>query len=75
VTRLLDAALEKVARLPADDQDRIASLILEELESEAAWQERFLGSPAKLAALAAAARQEITRGEASDEDPATGRRG
>jgi hypothetical protein len=75
MTKLLDAAFEKVAQLPADDQDRIASLILEELESEAAWQERFGSSRAKLAGLAAAARQEITRGEVTDEDPATVRRG
>ncbi|MGH6917563.1 MAG: hypothetical protein ACREJ0_07650 [Geminicoccaceae bacterium] len=75
MTKLLDAALARVAQLPADDQDRIASLILEELESEAAWQERFRSSQAKLAGLAAAARQEITRGEVRDEDPATVRRG
>jgi hypothetical protein len=75
MTKLLDAALAKVAQLPEDDQERIASLILEELESEAAWQERFRSSQTKLADLAAGARQEIARGEVRDEDPATVRRG
>lgn len=75
MTELLRSALERIRRLPPEEQDRLACLILEELESEAGWQDRFRGSPEKLAALADRAREEIARGEMLDQDPATRRRG
>ena len=75
MTKLLDQAIEAVARLPETEQDRIARLILEELRAEAGWDERFRRSQDRLSQLAEAAREEIARGEVRDEDPGSaGRR-
>jgi hypothetical protein len=73
MTRLLDAAMQKVSQLPLEEQDRIAQLVLDELDDEARWQETFAGSQDKLARLAENAREEIGRGEVKDEDPSTSR--
>jgi hypothetical protein len=69
MTKLLDRAIREVASLPQADQDRIAHLILEELQAETAWDERFRHSQDKLSQLAKAARDEIARGDLLDEDP------
>jgi hypothetical protein len=71
MTSLLEKALREAARLPASEQDRIARLILDEIEDEARWQYSFERSQDQLAALARAARKEIARGEVRDEDPST----
>jgi len=63
MTTLLEDALRKVAALPKEEQDAIASQILETLEDEAAWKTILSGAPAKLRRLAENARQEHTRGE------------
>jgi hypothetical protein len=63
MTELLEKAWQRAARLPAAEQDRIARLVLEEIEDEARWQATLAGSQAKLAELAAAAREEIARGD------------
>jgi hypothetical protein len=41
MSRLLEEALEKVAALPRDQQDAIASQILAPLADEDAWNKRF----------------------------------
>lgn len=71
MTRLLEAAIQKVSQLPADEQDRIAQLVIDELDDEARWQERFARSQDKLARLAENVREEIARGDVKDEDPWT----
>jgi 2,3-bisphosphoglycerate-independent phosphoglycerate mutase len=71
MTSLLEKALRKAGRLPESEQDRIAQVILDEIEEEARWQASFARSQDQLAALAAAARDEIARGEVRDEDPST----
>jgi hypothetical protein len=71
MTSLLEKALRKAACLPEVEQDRIARVILEEIEDEARWQASFAGSQDQLAALAAAAREEVARGDVRDEDPST----
>ena len=63
--------MRKVARLPEAEQDRIAQVILNEIEDEARWQASFAKSQDQLAALAAAAREDIARGDVRDEDPST----
>jgi hypothetical protein len=47
-------------------------MILEDLEAEAHWQDRFRQSQDKLSALAESARREIARGEIVERDPADG---
>jgi hypothetical protein len=70
MTKLLERALGRVAELPPDEQDRIARLLLDELESDERWQRSFEQSPDRLAKLAAEARADIQRGEVLDRDPA-----
>ena len=45
MTKLLEKAISEVQRLPEDEQDAIAQLILEELEDERRWDAAFAGSP------------------------------
>jgi hypothetical protein len=73
MTKLLEQALQQAAWLSAAEQDRIARLVLDEIEDEARWAETFAGFQAKLAGLAAEARQEIARGDVRDEDPSNRR--
>jgi hypothetical protein len=71
MTSLLENALREAARLPESEQDRIARLILDEIEDEARWQNSFEKSQDQLAALANAAREEIARGNVREDDPST----
>jgi hypothetical protein len=63
MTNLLEEALRKVATLPREEQDAIASQIIETLEDEAAWREKLARAPEKLGRLAEEAQQEHRRGE------------
>jgi hypothetical protein len=69
MTKLREKALQQAARLSAAEQDRIARLVLDEIEDEARWAATFAGSQAKLAELAAGAREDIARTDVRDEDP------
>ncbi len=61
MTKLLENALKRVSALPDDEQDAVASIILEELDDEARWRATFARSQDALARLADAARAEIGR--------------
>jgi uncharacterized protein (DUF885 family) len=63
MTPLLDEALRKVAALPQEEQDAIASQIIETLEDEAAWRHRLSRVPDSVRRLGEEARQESQRGE------------
>ncbi|MGA2609794.1 MAG: hypothetical protein ABSH01_20330 [Terriglobia bacterium] len=52
MTRLLEDALRKVGKLSEDEQNGIASQILETLEDEEAWGKMLRKNPAKLRELA-----------------------
>jgi predicted amidophosphoribosyltransferase len=56
MTALLEQALAEVHKLPPDQQDAIATLILEELTDEASWDRAFDQSQDALARLAATVR-------------------
>lgn len=62
MTRLLEQALAEVQKLPPDDQDAIAAIILEELKDEQRWQKAFLESQDELAGLAQRVREDIQAG-------------
>ncbi len=62
MTKLLENALKRVSALPDDEQDAVASIILEELDDEARWRATFARSQDALARLADAARAEIASG-------------
>ena len=52
VTPLLDLAVARARELSPDQQDTLASLLLEEVGSEAAWDRSLAGSQDLLARLA-----------------------
>ena len=63
MTRVLDAALAEVAKLPAAEQDALASLILDEIRSEQRWGGSFAASQNTLKALADEALAEFRSGK------------
>jgi hypothetical protein len=63
MTSLLEQALRKVDSLSADEQDAIASQILDSLADEAAWKHRFANKRGTLRRLADEALEEDARGE------------
>ena len=69
MTRTLNAAIEKLATLPADEQDRIAQWLLDELRDEERWADRFSASHYALSKLVAEARAERAAGRATDSTP------
>ena len=69
MTRALDAAIAKLATLPADEQDRIAQWLLDELRDDEHWARQFATSQDALSKLAAEARAERAAGRAPDLDP------
>jgi hypothetical protein len=52
MTELLEQAIARLKTLPANEQDAIAAMILEELEDEIRWDEAFKRSKDALAFLA-----------------------
>jgi hypothetical protein len=63
MSTLLQTALEKVAALPQDDQDAIASQILASLADEEAWKKRFAEKRYVIRRLAREALLEDEKGE------------
>lgn len=68
MTELLEYAITRLKTLPADEQDAIAAIILEELEDERRWDEAFARSPDLLAKLASEAMAEYRTGKTQDLD-------
>jgi len=52
MTRLLEKAIEQIAKLPESEQDAVAAVMLEELASERRWADALSGPQEKLARLA-----------------------
>jgi hypothetical protein len=64
MTELLQKAIEKIEKLPIDEQNAIVSRWLAELEDEQAWKSRFEATTdSQWDRLAAMVRQEIVAGE------------
>ena len=66
---LLDKAVARAKHLPADQQDALAALIMEEIKDEKRWDEAFASAPDVLERLAARAEVEDRRGLAEELDP------
>lgn len=71
MTELLERAIARLKTLPASEQDVIATLILQELESEIKWDSAFAQSSDALAKLAANAMAEYHTGKTQELDPET----
>ncbi len=61
MTALLQKAFKAAAKLPKKEQDILATLLLEELQSEKRWTEAFKKSQDQLAMLADEALAEFKR--------------
>jgi hypothetical protein len=62
MTNLLDKALSEAAKLPEQEQDALAVILLEEIASERRWSESFANSQDALATLAEEALAEHAAG-------------
>jgi hypothetical protein len=71
MTELLEQAIARLKALPANQQDAIAAMILEEIEEEIRWENTFANSPDFLAKLAAEAIAEYHAGKTQELDPET----
>ena len=69
MTALLEKAMSQINALPPEEQDAVASLILEEIESEKKWDDLFAGSQGQLAQLAKEAIAEYKAGKTKPLDP------
>ena len=63
MTQLLEKALSAVAKLPAQEQDVLAVLLLQEIASEQRWSDAFAKSQDVLAVLAEEALAEHAAGQ------------
>ena len=71
MTELLEQAIAQLKTLPADEQNAIATIILEELADETQWDESFAKSQDGLATLATEATAEYRAGKTQALDPET----
>lgn len=69
MNKILERAIAELAKLPEEEQEAYGLQLLEELENERGWNERFAKSQDVLGAMAAEAREEAARGEALPYDP------
>ena len=63
MTKLLKQILEQASRLPDEDQDSLAAILIEEMADEARWARAFERSQGALEKLAQEALEEFRRGE------------
>jgi hypothetical protein len=63
MTVLLKRAISEVEKLPEEQQNVLASIILEEMVDERKWDDAFARSQDKLATLADEALQQLRSGE------------
>jgi hypothetical protein len=69
MNKLFERAIAEVAKLPEDRQEAIASHMLEEIEVERGWDERFARSPDRLAEFSRRAAEHVARGSTLPYDP------
>ena len=69
MTQLLKKAFEEAAKLPPEEQDRLAAQVLQALEDEAGWTHAFEATAVGLAALADEALAEHAAGRTEPLDP------
>jgi len=62
MTKLLERAISEAKKLPSKDQDALASILLEEMEDDAAWEQKFASSQNQLSRLADKVRADIQKG-------------
>jgi hypothetical protein len=68
MTNSLQEAFKQASVLPAEQQEVLAAILLEEIAAEKYWQQAFAGSQDALAKMAEEALEEDRRGETEDLD-------
>ena len=68
MTSVLEAALAQVAKLPPEEQDVLATLLLDEMQSEQRWSKTLAESQSVLKSLAAEALTEHRAGKTKSLD-------
>lgn len=66
---VLEIAIARLAALPDGEQEAYGLQLLEELENERGWNERFAKTQDLLGALAAQAMEDVARGDVLPFDP------
>jgi hypothetical protein len=66
MTPNLEQAFQEIQKLPAAEQDAIASIIFDELADEKRWEESFARSQAQLGRLATRVRADIRASRVRD---------
>ena len=69
MTKLLKQAFDRATKLSDDEQDALASVILEELADERRWAMAFKGSRTALDRLAKEAIEDLEQGRTTPLDP------
>ena len=63
MTTVLEAALAEMAKLPPEEQDALAALLMDEIKSEQRWSASFAASQTLLISLASDALAEHRSGK------------
>lgn len=71
MTELLEQAIARLKTLNPEQQDALATRILEEIEDEIRWDVSFANSPDTLAKLADEALEEYRAGKTRELEPET----
>ena len=66
MTKLLERAISEANKLPSKDQDALASILLEEMEDDAAWEQKFASTQDQLSRLADKVRADIQKGRVTE---------
>ena len=66
MTELLEKAFQEAAKLPPEEQNRIAAQLLQELADDARWDGAFAKSGPLLEKLAAEALEEHRKGQTTE---------
>jgi hypothetical protein len=66
MNKILERAIAEVARLPDEEQEAIACLMLEAIETERRWDELFARSGSTLSNLARQAKARHVNGQTTD---------
>lgn len=69
MTQLLEKAIDELEKLPNEEQDSFAALLLDELADDARWNDSFRKSEDQLAKSAKEALEEYHAGKTKAEDP------
>jgi hypothetical protein len=75
MNKILEHALAAIEKLPEEEQEAIACAILDEIEAERGWEERFARTHDRLSELSGRAGERIADGTTLPYDPSDRRAG